>query len=125
MIFETAGLALRTLRGNAFRTLLTMLSVTIGAFSIVVMLSLAQSGQKTLARAIEEIGGMRMILWVPDGGPQITARDKARYDRGFTDADMADLREIPYLADITSESTYGDEEVWELSLIHISEPTRH
>ena len=81
MIFETARLALRTLRGNTFRTLLTMLSVTIGAFSIVVMLSLAESGQKTLARAIEEIGGMRMILWVPSEGREITAREKALYDQ--------------------------------------------
>ena len=54
MILETAALALRTLRGNLFRTVLTMLSVTIGAFSIVVMLSLAQSGQKTLSAAIED-----------------------------------------------------------------------
>jgi putative ABC transport system permease protein len=113
LIFETARLALRTLRGNTFRTLLTMLSVTIGAFSIVVMLSLAESGQKTLARAIEEIGGMRMILWVPSEGREITAREKALYDRGFTERDMASLREIPYLANITSESTYGAEDVWE------------
>ena len=59
MILETVKLALRTLRANPFRTLLTMLSVTIGTFSIVVMLSLAQSGHKTLSRAIESIGGAR------------------------------------------------------------------
>ena len=92
MIVEAALLALRTLRGNAFRTVLTMLSVTIGAFSIVVMLSLAQSGQRTLSRAIEEVGGMRMVLWIPSEGRALTAGEKAIYDRGFTDRDIAALR---------------------------------
>jgi putative ABC transport system permease protein len=113
VILETAGLALRTLRGNAFRTLLTMLSVTIGAFSIVVMLSLAESGQKTLSRAIEEIGGMRMVLWIPSEGRQLTERERSIYDRGFTDRDIETLREIPYVAAVSSESTYGSEEIWE------------
>jgi putative ABC transport system permease protein len=101
------------LRGNAFRTLLTMLSVTIGAFSIVVMLSLAESGQKTLSRAIEEIGGMRMVLWIPSEGRQLTERERSIYDRGFTDRDIETLREIPYVAAVSSESTYGSEEIWE------------
>jgi putative ABC transport system permease protein len=112
VIGETAGLALRTLRGNLFRTVLTMLSVTIGAFSIVVMLSLAQSGQKTLARAIEDIGGMRMVLWIPPDDQVRSARDKAVYDRGFTEVDLAALRQVPYLASVASESTYGTEPVW-------------
>lgn len=112
MFFETARLALRSLWGNLFRTLLTSLSVTIGTFSIVVMLSLAQSGQRTLAQAIETIGGMRMVLWIPSEGEEASARDKARYDRGFTDADLAGLEQVPYLASVASESTYGTEPVW-------------
>ena len=112
MILETALLALRTLRGNAFRTILTMLSVTIGAFSIVVMLSLAQSGQKTLSAEIEQIGGMQMVLWIPSEGETASARDRAVYDRGFTDIDLASLKEVPYLKDVASEATYGSEAVW-------------
>jgi putative ABC transport system permease protein len=112
VIGETARLAFRTLRGNVFRTVLTMLSVTIGAFSIVVMLSLAESGQKTLSRTIERIGGMRMVLWIPSEGEVQSARDRAVYDRGFTDLDLAALRRVPYLAEVASESTYGSEPVW-------------
>ncbi len=112
MIIETALLALRTLRGNLFRTVLTMLSVTIGAFSIVVMLSLAQSGQKTLSAAIEQIGGARMVLWIPNDDVAPSARDKARYDRGFTDADLAALKAVPYIASVAGESTYGTESIW-------------
>jgi putative ABC transport system permease protein len=112
MFWETARLALRTLRGNVFRTLLTMLSVTIGTFSIVVMLSLAESGQKTLARAIETVGGMRLVLWVPSESAAPSARDKARYDQGFTDSDLASLREVPYLQRVATQATYGSESVW-------------
>ena len=112
MIVETARLALRTLRGNAFRTVLTMASVTIGAFSIVVMLSLAESGQKTLSQAIERVGGARMVLWIPGEDAVHSARDRAVYDRGFTDVDLAALRTVPYLASVGSESTYGTEPVW-------------
>ena len=112
MIWETARLAIRTLRGNLFRTLLTMLSVTIGTFSIVVMLSLAESGQKTLASAIERVGGMRMVLWIPSDSEAPSARDRARYDQGFTDVDLAALKQVPYVAAVASEATYGSESVW-------------
>ena len=95
---SSAGLALRTLWANPFRTLLTMLSVTIGTFSIVAMLSLAQSGHKTLARTIESIGGARLVLWIPSEGREATGREKATYDRGFTDRDLDSLRKLPYVA---------------------------
>jgi putative ABC transport system permease protein len=112
VVWETILLALRTLRGNAFRTLLTMLSVTIGTFSIVVMLSLAQSGQKTLSQAVEKIGGMRMVLWFPNDERAPSARDKARYDRGMTDQDLAALRQVPYLESVATQATYGSETVF-------------
>ena len=112
-MLESARLAFRTLRGHLFRTFLTMLSVTIGAFSIVVMLSLAQSGQRTLSKAVEEIGGMRLVLWIPpDDASTVTAHDRAVYDRGFTQADLESLAEVPYLEKVTSESQYGSDRVY-------------
>lgn len=112
VIWATVALALRTLRGNLFRTILTMLSVTIGAFSIVAMLSLAESGQATLSAAVEQIGGMRMVLWIPSEGREATARERAVYDRGFTDQDLLVLRRVPYLAQVAIMSGYGTEAVW-------------
>jgi putative ABC transport system permease protein len=111
-VLSTAALALRTLRANPFRTLLTMLSVTIGAFSIVGMLSLAESGHKTLSRQIEEIGGMRLVIWFPNEDRQSTAREKAMYDRGFTDRDLEAVRETPYVASAAAQGSYGREAVW-------------
>ncbi len=112
MWLETIWLALRTLRGNLFRTALTVLSVTVGTFSIVVMLSLAQSGHKTLSRSVEEIGGMRLILWIPSEDRMTTGRERAVYDQGFTSRDMGLLRQLPHIASVSSESTYGRERVW-------------
>jgi putative ABC transport system permease protein len=109
---NSAGLALRTLRANPFRTLLTMLSVTIGAFSIVAMLSLAQSGHRTLAHTIESIGGARLVLWIPNEDRTASGREKAVYDKGFTDRDLAALRELPHVASVALEAPYGREAVW-------------
>jgi putative ABC transport system permease protein len=65
MYREYLGVALRALRANRFRSLLTVSSITLGAFSIVLMSSLAQSGLTTLARDIEELGGARIIMIAP------------------------------------------------------------
>ena len=62
---EHLGVALRALRANRFRSLLTVSSITLGAFSIVLMSSLAESGLTTLARDIEELGGARIIMVAP------------------------------------------------------------
>jgi putative ABC transport system permease protein len=110
-MYETVRLALRTLRANPFRTLLTMLSVTIGTFSIVVMLSLAQSGHKTLSSTIEQLGGMRLVLWIPSED-SFSSRDRAVYDDGFTDRDLASLRAVPHLASAEVQATYGTEPVY-------------
>jgi putative ABC transport system permease protein len=89
-----------------------MLSVTIGTFSIVVMMSLAQSGHRTLSRSIEQIGGMRLMLWVPQDEKAPTVRDRAVYDDGFTADDVASLAALPHVEDVSFEATYGRERVW-------------
>ena len=64
MWIEYLRIALGVLRAHKFRSLLTVASITIGAFSIVLMTSLADSGLSTLAAGIEEIGGARLIsVW--------------------------------------------------------------
>ncbi|MFO0728931.1 MAG: ABC transporter permease [Myxococcota bacterium] len=57
--------ARRALKAHRFRSLLTVSSITLGAFSIVVMSSLAEAGLTTLAKDIEELGGARIILIAP------------------------------------------------------------
>jgi len=111
MLWETVKLALRTLRGQKFRTFLTMLSVTIGAFSIVVMLSLAQSGHRTLSRSVEELGGMRLVLWIPNFA-DLTSRDRSVYNRGFTEDDLDRMKDLPHLELIAAQGVYPKSAVY-------------
>ncbi|MBP6742016.1 MAG: ABC transporter permease, partial [Deltaproteobacteria bacterium] len=64
MWLEYLRIAWSVLRGNLFRSVLTVASIVIGAFSIVLMTSLAESGLGTLSRSFEELGGSRLIsIW--------------------------------------------------------------
>ena len=80
------GLAARALQAHRFRALLTVLSVAIGAFAIVLMSSLAQSGFATLKRSIEQVGGARMLLIVPKTPEREEVKGRA-YRLGLTERD--------------------------------------
>jgi len=79
-------IAVRALRGHLFRSFLTTLSIMIGAFSIVLMSSLAGSGLATLAHGIEDLGGARLIM-IGGKNPERAQRKTASYQRGLTIAD--------------------------------------
>src|SRR3954470_11355008 len=107
MWLEYLRIAQKVLRTHKFRSLLTVLSITIGAFSIVVMSSLAQSGLTTLMKNIEEIGGAR-LLFVSNKKPQRMERKAASYTGGITLAD----RDLLYqtLPHVVTHSTYTQRE---------------
>jgi putative ABC transport system permease protein len=97
---EYLRIALSVLRAHASRSLLTVTSITIGAFSIVLMTSLADSGLKTLFAGVETIGGARLIaLWRKN--PEAMESKQVSYGRGITRHDTAALRGIPHLVEIT------------------------
>jgi putative ABC transport system permease protein len=83
MWLEYLNIARKVLVGHKFRSLLTVLSITVGAFSIVLMSSLAQSGLTTLFRGIEELGGARLIFISPKQAEREEAK-QASYTRGLT-----------------------------------------
>ena len=66
MLGEFLRLSLRQIWAHKLRSFLTVLSITIGAASIVAMTSLAQSGLATLTRGVEDIGGTRFITIFAD-----------------------------------------------------------
>jgi putative ABC transport system permease protein len=91
MFFEFLRIGLGVLRAHKFRSALTVLSITIGAFSIVVMSSLAKSGIATIARGIEDVGGARMVIFFPKP-PEKAERKRASYFRGLNRDDVEALR---------------------------------
>lgn len=100
-LWSSIGLAARALLAHRFRAALTLLSVFIGALAIVLMSSLAQSGFATIKRSIEEVGGARLILIVPEEPERARARAKA-YRTGLTDDDSErTLAGVPHVQDAT------------------------
>src|SRR5688572_10952289 len=72
---EYVCIALRSLRAHKFRSALTVSSITLGAFSIVLMSSLATSGLTTLAKDIEELGGARIIMIAPKRPERVPGKE--------------------------------------------------
>jgi putative ABC transport system permease protein len=105
------GLAARALLAHRFRALLTLLSVAIGAFGIVLLSSLAESGFETLKHGLEEVGGARMLLVVPKV-PERAESKAAAYGRGLTihDRDVA-LASLPHVVDHSLYATLGTEDL--------------
>ena len=101
MWLEYLRIAWAVLRGHTFRSLLTVASILIGAFSIVLMTSLAESGLSTMSRSFEELGGSRLIsIWRK--APEQMERKTLSYQRGITRLDAPALRAgVPHLADLT------------------------
>ena len=105
---EHFQIAWRVLRTNLLRSLLTVISIMIGAFSIVLLTSLADSGLLTIARDIEEIGGARLMGIAPDEPDR--EKKKAHLAPGhLTDGDIRALREsLPFLDDASAWSENGE-----------------
>lgn len=87
---EYLRIAARALSAHRFRSILTVSSITLGAFSIVLMSSLANSGLTTLAKDIEELGGARIILIVPKKPERAPGAKDAPSGR-FSRRDVAQL----------------------------------
>jgi putative ABC transport system permease protein len=113
MWIEYLRIAWSVLRGHVFRSLLTIMSILIGAFSIVLMTSLAESGLGTLSASFEELGGARLIsMWRK--APEAMESKQASYQRGITSLDVPVLRGVPHvvavteLASLRNRGLYGD-----------------
>ena len=113
MWIEYLRIAWAVLRGHLFRSLLTVMSILIGSFSIVLMTSLAESGLGTLSASFEELGGARLIsLWRK--APEAMESKQSSYQRGITRFDVPVLASVPHVIAVTAfvslrgRPMYGD-----------------
>ena len=103
------------IRMHKFRSALTLLSIAIGTFSIVLMASLASSATATIAQGLEDLGGARMIMFFPKQ-PEKAEKKRASYSRGLTVDDADALRgRIPYVRYFEVHRGMGDREVSDAS----------
>ena len=111
MLFGHVALAARSLRQQAFRTLCTVSSVAIGCFGIVALTSLAESGLTTLAKSIEDLGGARLIMFVPKQPERAEKRAESR-ELGLSIADRdRSFRDVPRIEGVSMQATLGHREV--------------
>ena len=102
MLKEYIRLALRTLRTYRLRSVLTVLAITIGVSSVILLVSLAQSGLATLSKGIEDLGGTRFImLW--EDSPKKAVKKLSNYTGGLRYSDAIAIKErIPGIASMTA-----------------------
>lgn len=66
-LFEAMKTALRSLRSNVFRTILTLLGIVIGVGSVITMLAIGDGAKKSVVDSISAMGSN--LLQVRPGGP--------------------------------------------------------
>jgi putative ABC transport system permease protein len=110
LVLAYVKIAAKVLRAHKLRSLLTVVSITIGAFSIVLMTSLASGGLETIGKDIEDLGGARLLLITPDEPERM--KNKASLSPGyFGRGDQeALLRSLPHLAEKTFYAQVGERE---------------
>lgn len=111
MFFEYLNIARKVLVAHKFRSLLTVLSITIGAFSIVLMSSLAQSGSTTLLHDIQDLGGARLIGIFPKPAEREEGKASS-YTRGITVPDRDVLfSSVPHLEGHSMFTRWGNKDI--------------
>jgi putative ABC transport system permease protein len=111
LFFEFLRVGWTVIALHKFRSALTLLSIAIGTFSVVLMSSLAASGTTTLQKGLEDLGGARMVILFPKD-PEKAERKRTSYTRGLTLADAEALRgRIPHVLALGMMKRGGHQEV--------------
>ena len=103
--------AARALRARAFRSLLTISSITVGCLAIVLMSSLAKSGLDTLMRGIEEIGGARLLLVTAKAAERAEKKLASSHGALSTADRDAAVADVPHLANHSLYASVGQRDV--------------
>jgi putative ABC transport system permease protein len=105
LVVENLRIAWQSLRSNPLRTLLTALSVSLGAGAISLMVSLSKSGVATMTAGMDAVGGRKIIFLVPRQPKDAKVKS---YDRGITSEDAAAIRQrVPGLEDVAFLTKQG------------------
>lgn len=97
---EGARTAFRSLRGNIFRTILTLLGIVIGVASVIAMLAIGDGAKKSLVDSISAMGSN--LLLVRSGPPN---QRRFMDIRTLIPADVEAIRKLPNIAAAFPEMT--------------------
>ena len=110
MLVQGLKIAWGSLSGRKARSLLTLSTVAIGCFAIVLAASLAASGLASLKQSIEELGGARLIFVEPK------LAESAEKKRGQSDAEIGEddraalATDLPHLENLSHFSVLPEEQ---------------
>jgi putative ABC transport system permease protein len=111
MLIQGLKIAWGSLSSRKARSLLTLSTVAIGCFAIVLAASLAASGLQSLKQSIEELGGARLILIEPKLA-ESAEKKQAESDAELGEADRAALAsDMPHLESLSHISTLGEQDL--------------
>ncbi|WP_207478663.1 MacB family efflux pump subunit [Arenibaculum pallidiluteum] len=94
---EAIRMALRSMRGNAFRTLLTLLGIVIGVGAVIAMLAIGDGAKREVLSKIEAMG-TDLLLVRPGGGPGVRGGSAS-----LTFEDAAELARAPGILNAVPE----------------------
>ena len=78
---ETILMALSNLRGNKFRSILTVVGIVIGVLTVIVIASLLTGLRNNIVQIVEEYGTSNIYAFHLTTGPQVGERDQAERAR--------------------------------------------
>lgn len=111
MLEAQLAIAWHALGARRARSWLTVSTVAIGCFAIVLASSLAESGLSSLKQSIEELGGARIVLFEPKP-PERAEKKLSTAKAKFTEADRAALSEgMPHVEALTHYAPLGEHDV--------------
>src|SRR5438876_1228440 len=78
---ETILMALSNLRGNKFRSILTVVGIVIGVLTVIVIASLLTGLRNNIVQIVEEYGTSNIYAFHLTTGPRVGSRDRSEWKR--------------------------------------------
>ncbi len=113
-IKESAGMALRSIRSNLGRSLLTTLGVLIGAGSLIALTALGNGASKAVEESLQSLGSNLLIVY--SGQPRGTAlvrRNTSNIVPTLSEDDLEAIRELAYVTLAAPESSLSAQAKYE------------
>jgi putative ABC transport system permease protein len=113
-IKESAGMALRSIRSNLGRSLLTTLGVLIGAGSLIALTALGNGASKAVEESLQSLGSNLLIVY--SGQPRGTAlvrRNTSNIVPTLSEDDLEAIRELGYVTMAAPESSLNAQAKYE------------
>ena len=112
MLLSTLAMALREIRRNAMRSILTMLGVVIGVAAVIAMVTIGEGATASVTNDIASLGEKLLIL-MPGahrrGGPGVAARPFERLDAETIQRQIPGVRALAPTASKSVVAVYGNQ----------------